>query len=260
MEGLQHLWSQGDAIARLVALVLLIMSISAWVVIVWKGWILTRARRGLTLGMRQFWDAPDLAAARQRLQPVDAERVLIPLVEAASSRVAPGSLAASADAPAQLTRRLRDSLHGVLARLQSGQVLLASVGAVSPFVGLFGTVWGIYHAMMGISAEGAAGLDQVAGPVGEALIMTGVGLAVAIPAVVAYNWLTRSNRVWGARLDAFAFGGERDIVALLDAERDDPENARCIGRLAAALGDGYGQTRLFCCLSEELGGPGVQPV
>jgi biopolymer transport protein ExbB len=204
MEGLQHLWDQGDAIARLVALVLLAMSISAWVVIVWKGWILARARRGLTLGMRQFWDAPDLAAARQRLQPLDAERVLIPLVEAASSSVVAGSLAAAADAPTQLTRRLRDSLHGVLARLQSGQVLLASVGAVSPFVGLFGTVWGIYHAMMGISAEGAAGLDQVAGPVGEALIMTAAGLAVAIPAVLAYNIFGKLVSSCEADLEGFA--------------------------------------------------------
>jgi len=229
MEGLQHLWDQGDAIARLVALVLLAMSISAWVVIVWKGWILIRARRGLTLGMRQFWDAPDLAAARQRLQPLDAEHVLIPLVEAVSSRVVPGSLAASADEPTQLTRRLRDSLHGVLARLQSGQVLLASVGAVSPFVGLFGTVWGIYHAMMGISAEGAAGLDQVAGPVGEALIMTAAGLAVAIPAVLAYNIFGKLVSSCEADLEGFALdlrdtllgsSHARDARSAIDDDRD----------------------------------------
>ena len=90
-------------------------------------------------------------------------------------------------------------------RMESGLSVLATVGATAPFVGLFGTVWGVYHALIAIGVSGSGTLDKVAGPVGEALIMTGVGLAVAIPAVMGYNWLTRSNRVWGARLDAFAF-------------------------------------------------------
>ncbi|MBH1988284.1 MAG: MotA/TolQ/ExbB proton channel family protein, partial [Burkholderiales bacterium] len=105
---------------------------------------------------------------------------------------------------AQLTRRLRDSLHDVLQRLQAGQVLLASVGSVSPFVGLFGTVWGIYHAMMGISAEGSVSIDKVAGPVGEALIMTAAGLAVAIPAVLAYNVFGKMVSACEADLEGFA--------------------------------------------------------
>lgn len=187
MDGLLNLWSEGDAVSRGVALLLLAMSVSAWVVIVWKGFVLTRARRDLTAGMTRFWDAADMAAAREQLAAQDRERVLLPLVEAAAQPPAPGSIGEGADPQARLTRALRDSLHRVLSRLRAGQVLLASVGAVAPFVGLLGTVWGIYHALMAISAEGAATLDKVAGPVGEALIMTAVGLAVAIPAVLAYN-------------------------------------------------------------------------
>ncbi|CAN6484447.1 unnamed protein product [Victoria cruziana] len=104
-----------------------------------------------------------------------------------------------------LTRTIKKVLDEETMRMESGLTVLATIGATAPFVGLFGTVWGVYHALVAIGASGSGSLDKVAGPVGEALIMTGVGLAVAIPAVMAYNWLTRSNRVWGARLDAFAF-------------------------------------------------------
>jgi biopolymer transport protein ExbB len=135
---------------------------------------------------------------------MDREGVLLPLVEAARQSVTAGTLEAQADTQALLTRRLRDSLHGVLARLQAGQVLLASVGAVAPFVGLFGTVWGIYHAMITISTEGSASLDKVAGPVGEALVMTAAGLAVAIPAVLAYNVFGKFVSACEADLEGFA--------------------------------------------------------
>jgi len=104
-----------------------------------------------------------------------------------------------------LTRTIKKVLDEETMRMESGLSVLATIGATAPFVGLFGTVWGVYHALLVIGATGSGTLDKVAGPVGEALIMTGVGLAVAIPAVMGYNWLTRSNRVWGARLDAFAF-------------------------------------------------------
>ena len=205
MDSLMRYWEQGDAIGRAVAAMLLIMSISAWVVIFWKGWMLARARRDLLSGGQAFWRAADLPAARLALKDIDRERVLLPLVEAAAEPVAEGTMQARALPEAQLTRRLRDSLHEVMQRLKAGQVLLASVGSVAPFVGLFGTVWGIYHAMMGIANEGAVSIDKVAGPVGEALIMTGLGLAVAIPAVVAYNAFTRANRVFAAQLDSFAY-------------------------------------------------------
>ncbi|HET8870872.1 MAG TPA: MotA/TolQ/ExbB proton channel family protein [Aquabacterium sp.] len=204
MSGLIHLWEQGDAVGRAVAAMLLIMSISAWVVIFWKGWLLTRARRDLVRGADAFWQASDLAGGQAALARIDREAVLLPLVESVSSPVSAGTLAAQSDREAQLTRRLRDSLHDVLQRLQAGQVLLASVGAVAPFVGLFGTVWGIYHAMIRISTEGSVSLDKVAGPVGEALIMTAAGLAVAIPAVLAYNIFGKFVSACEADLEGFA--------------------------------------------------------
>jgi biopolymer transport protein ExbB len=204
MTGFQQFWQQTDAVGLFVALVLLAMSASAWVVILWKGWILHRVHRYLARVITVFWRAADLPSAQTQLAQLDTERVLLPLVEAAAQGATPGSLEARAEPHAQLTRRLRDTLHDVLARLQSGQVLLASVGAVSPFVGLFGTVWGIYNAMLGMSAEGAASLDKIAGPVGEALIMTAAGLAVAIPAVLAYNVFGRLIAACEADLEGFA--------------------------------------------------------
>jgi biopolymer transport protein ExbB len=204
MTGLSHLWGQGDLISKSVAALLLLMSIGAWVVIFWKGWLLARARRDLARGVSAFWQAPSLAAAREAVKSLDREAVLLPLVDAAQVTSQPGSLEAQVQPEAQLTRRLRDSLHEVLSRLQAGQVLLASVGAVSPFVGLLGTVWGIYHAMMGISTEGSVSLDKVAGPVGEALIMTAAGLAVAIPAVLAYNIFGKIVSACEADLEGFA--------------------------------------------------------
>jgi biopolymer transport protein ExbB len=216
MNGLMHMWEQGDAVGKAVAAMLLIMSISAWVVIFWKGWLLSRARRDLVKGAQLFWDSTDLAAGRTALQGMDREAVLLPLVESISTPVGTGTLAARSDREAQLTRRLRDSLHDVLERLQAGQVLLASVGAVSPFVGLFGTVWGIYHAMISISTEGSVSLDKVAGPVGEALIMTAAGLAVAIPAVLAYNIFGKIVSGCEADLEGFA----HDLRETLLAEKE----------------------------------------
>jgi biopolymer transport protein ExbB len=204
MQGFEHLWRQGDAVIQAVALILLLMSVAAWVVIVWKGWLLARVRKDLPTAVRVFWAAPDLATAQEALAQADRESVVLPLVLAAGQSVQPGSMASHALPEAQLTRCLRDSLHEVLGRLQMGQVLLASVGAVSPFVGLFGTVWGIYNAMANISAEGSASLEKVAGPVGEALIMTAAGLAVAIPAVLAYNLFGKFISAFEADLEGFA--------------------------------------------------------
>ena len=204
MDSLLQYWEQGDAIGRAVAIMLLLMSIGAWVVIFWKGWMLARARRDMALGAAAFWQAPDLPAARLAVQAVDREQVLLPLIEAAAEPVQAGTMESRAMPEAQLTRRLRDSLHQVMQRLKAGQVLLASVGSVSPFVGLFGTVWGIYHAMMGIANEGSVSIDKVSGPVGEALIMTAAGLAVAIPAVLAYNVFGKLVAACEADLEGFA--------------------------------------------------------
>ena len=205
MIGLGSFWADGDAVTRGVALLLLLMSIGAWVVIFWKGWLLCRVRGDLGRATAAFWAAPTLDEGRGRLAHFDRERVLGPLVDAALAVPAGGTLEAVGRRDSQFTRRLRSALHAVLGRLQAGQVLLASIGATAPFVGLFGTVWGIYHALGGIAASGTLTIERVAGPVGEALVMTAAGLAVAIPAVIAYNvfgkWVAASE----ADLEGFAY-------------------------------------------------------
>ncbi|MDC8787004.1 MotA/TolQ/ExbB proton channel family protein [Roseateles koreensis] len=213
MTGFAELWAVGDAVSRSVALLLLLMSVSAWVVILWKGWLLQRARRGLARAVPAFWAAADLSQGRSALENFDPERLLLPLLEAATAATAPNTLEASGRHESRLTRRLRDALHAVLQRLQFGQVLLATIGSIAPFVGLFGTVWGIYHALVNISAGGNITIEKLAGPVGEALIMTAAGLAVAIPAVLAYNVFGKRVGACEAELEGFA----HDLREMLDS-------------------------------------------
>ena len=210
--GFGEFWNQGDAVSRSVALLLLLMSVGAWVVILWKGWVLRRARRDLQRAVPAFWAAADLDNGRQALQDFDREELLLPLLDAGRAAANGRTLEAAGKRESQLTRRLRDALHLVLQRLQFGQVLLASVGATAPFVGLFGTVWGIYHALVSISTAGSITIEKVAGPVGEALIMTAAGLAVAIPAVLAYNIFGKFVGACEADLEGFA----HDLRELLE--------------------------------------------
>ncbi|WP_407656094.1 MotA/TolQ/ExbB proton channel family protein [Hydrogenophaga taeniospiralis] len=204
---------QGDAISRSVALLLLAMSVASWVVILWKAWMLRRAVADVNLSTAAFWQAAHLDDAQQRLSTFDAQRLVLPLLLAARTieQAMPQTLAAAGDRSQQLTRVLRDALHRVLHRLQFGQVLLATVGSTAPFVGLLGTVWGIYNALVSIGDEGRFRIEQVSGPVGEALVMTAAGLAVAIPAVLAYNVLGRQI----ARIEADLEGFARDLRELL---------------------------------------------
>jgi len=204
MGGLAAFWAESDAIGRMVVALLLAMSVSAWVLIVWKGWVLLRTRRDIARAVPAFWAADTLPAGSARLLELDREQVLLPLLRASTSADEAGTLASRASGASQLTRRLRDALHQSLAHLQFGQVLLASIGSTSPFIGLFGTVWGIYHALLSISAAGTITIDKVAGPVGEALIMTAAGLAVAIPAVLAYNLFGKWVAACEAELEGFA--------------------------------------------------------
>jgi biopolymer transport protein ExbB len=204
MEGFATFWSASDAIGRAVALLLLAMSVASWVTIVWKAWALDRARRDIERAVPAFWAAPNLDEGRTRLAALDREQVLLPLMEAATASASAGTLEAQGHLDSQLTRRLRDALHRGLAHLQFGQVLLASIGSTAPFIGLFGTVWGIYHALVAIAAAGSITIDKVAGPVGEALIMTAAGLAVAIPAVLAYNLFGKWVGAAEAELEGFA--------------------------------------------------------
>jgi len=195
------LLTEGDAISRLVAWVLLLMSIASWVVIAWKGLMLLRLGRSLSRGIAAFWQAPGWAQAEQRVQALDASGVLMTLLQAVQQRPV-ATLAAAGDERAQLTRVLRDALQQLGQRLQYGQILLATVGATAPFVGLLGTVWGIYLALAGMAGQVA--LEQITGPIGEALIMTAAGLAVALPAVLAYNVMGRRIGQLEAELEGFA--------------------------------------------------------
>jgi biopolymer transport protein ExbB len=205
--GLAHYWAQGDAVSHSVAYVLLIMSILSWYYILSKAWSSWRIRRSAA-ALDGFWQAPTLTDAIATIKQSDSENVYTPLaaqsVEAANIKPHANSLNANTDPGELITRTLRQEINRVSSRLETGLTLLASVGSTAPFIGLFGTVWGIYHALVAVSSSGTIQIDKVAGPVGEALIMTALGLAVAIPAVLAYNAFTRVNRITLAELDAFA--------------------------------------------------------
>lgn len=215
------LFRQGDAVTRVVAVLLLAMSVSSWVVILWKAWILRRATGDVARSTAAFWQAGSLPEARQRVQAFDRESLVLPLI-AATEEGAPGSLAAAGDRSQQLTRVLRNALHAVIGKLQFGQVLLATVGSTAPFVGLLGTVWGIYHALTGIANAGQITIDKVSGPVGEALVMTAAGLAVAIPAVLGYNVFGRLTGRIEADLEGFALD-LRELLTHGARQPRDPE-------------------------------------
>ncbi len=200
---LAQLWHHGDLVSQGVALLLLLMSVASWVVILWKSWLLQRASGDVLRCIAAFWQSASVEDALVKLKAFDRQSLIAPMVGAIKIE-ADATLACAGDKSQQLTRVLRDALHAALAQLQYGQVLLATVGSTAPFVGLLGTVWGIYHALMGIANAGQVSIDKISGPVGEALIMTAAGLAVAIPAVLAYNVLGRAIGRLEAELEGFA--------------------------------------------------------
>ena len=205
--GILHYLQSSDAITHAVAYVLLAMSVASWCFLIVKSWMLGHAKRQAARAIAQFWQASTLSDGVAALRRVDSERVFTPLAEAAlhASEVdIPGALLARVERSERVLRALRQALTASQRRLEFGQVLLASVGSTAPFVGLLGTVWGIYHALGSIAASGQAMIENVAGPVGEALIMTAFGLVVAIPAVLAYNVLGRMVRQLSEELDGFA--------------------------------------------------------
>jgi biopolymer transport protein ExbB len=217
--GLLSLWTQGDWVTRAVALLLLAMSLASWVVILVKALGLRQAT-AQARALPAFWQAgayPD-GLARLGLDEPNHFRQLALAAQAAEEHLTTrvGNInvttpegnalrLAALDRNDWLTRCLRGSLDGATAQLQTGLAVLASVGSTAPFVGLFGTVWGIYHALMAIGAAGQSTIDKVAGPIGESLIMTALGLAVAIPAVLGYNALVRGNKHVLAQLNGFAY-------------------------------------------------------
>jgi biopolymer transport protein ExbB len=204
--GLIRLWGQGDWITRSVVLLLLAMSLSSWMVIIIKALDIMRLKK-LARSAEPFWHSVDFAQGLTQLGP-DRSNPFRMLAEegreaTAHHRNTKAQLHDTLDISDWVTRSLRNSIDDTTARLQAGLAILASVGSTAPFVGLFGTVWGIYHALMGIGAAGQATIDKVAGPIGEALIMTALGLAVAIPAVLGYNALVRGNKSIISALNRF---------------------------------------------------------
>ena len=203
-------WQQGDFVIRFVALALLALSVSTWVVIVWKWGVLRRVQRDVPQSIAAFWQAAQFEDALQKVAQFDRDQCVKPMLDATVLPLG-GTLAAAGERDHQLTRVLRDSMQATVRRLQWGQLMLATAGAISPFVGLLGTVWGIFNALSGMAEAGQITLDRVAGPVGEALVMTAAGLAVAIPAVLAYNVLGRKVAHIEIELEGFA----QDLLNLL---------------------------------------------
>jgi biopolymer transport protein ExbB len=213
--GLGALWAQGDPIARGVLILLLLMSLFSWYIMLTKLWDQSKLRRAAKLVEKQFWTAPSLKDGVERLpKGNDFRGIAEDGLRAASHH--DGRLTDRIDLHEWITMSLQRSVEQVNGKLQTGLAFLATVGSVSPFVGLFGTVWGILNALVSIGIAGQASIDRVAGPVGEALIMTALGLAVAVPAVMGYNWLLSRNRTlqdslrnFASDLHAYLVGGAR---------------------------------------------------
>ena len=198
---------EGGAVTITVAIFLLMMSVASWYFMIVKAYQTFKLRQYVTAYVQTFWEAPTLQVGLNQSNPNSpAAKLANQAVDAAHHHQlhAAKKLVDACSHDEFIARSMRRVIGQTNAQLESGLSVLASVGSVAPFVGLFGTVWGIYHALANISASGQASLDKVAGPVGEALIMTAIGLAVAIPAVLAYNALVRANRLVLIQLDNFA--------------------------------------------------------
>ena len=202
-------WAQGDFVSHAVAIILIILSIASWAVIAAKSWQIVRLRRQATELVESFWQASNFEDGLIRIAPAEpfafvAQRASQAVRHFNDHSTDHPHLDANLSLGELVTRALRQGIARASSHLENGLTFLASIGSTAPFIGLFGTVWGIYHALATIGATGQASLDKVAGPVGEALIMTAAGLFVAIPAVLAYNTLSRGLRVVNSELDAFA--------------------------------------------------------
>jgi len=200
--GLVALWQQGDFVARGTLIILVLMSLYSWFIIFTKLWEQARLLRQAKQASRDFWTGQTLQEGVQKLTGKD--NVFRAMAESGikASDHHEGKLTKQVPLTEWISAKLQQNVDRVNNDLQRGLSFLASVGSTAPFVGLFGTVWGIYHALIAIGVAGQASIDRVAGPVGEALIMTAIGLAVAVPAVLGYNWLLRRNK---AIMDQFRY-------------------------------------------------------
>lgn len=225
---LTYVFSHGDAVLIAVFLSLLAMSVVTWCLILLGGWRLWRHRQANQAFAHDFWSCRDLGQAEQLVQSSAAPMAQIAAAGLTSWRHYQQHpqmlLGRSCTLDEFLVRSIRHALTQAGARLESGLTVLASVGSTAPFIGLFGTVWGIYHALIGIASQGNANLETVAGPMGEALIATAAGLATALPAVLGYNALIRGNRLLRNDLDGFAHDLHAHLLSLPteDAAQDAP--------------------------------------
>ena len=213
--GLGALWAQGDAVAKITLLILVIMSVGSWYVIFTKFIEQSRMRKHGQAAQGDFWTAASLRQAADGLDAISPYRFIVEKGLESANRHE--GLFSAVDFNTWVSMSLQRALGTVQSRLQDGLAVLATVGSTAPFVGLFGTVWGIYHALVKIGISGQASIDKVAGPVGEALIMTAIGLAVAVPAVLGYNWLVRRNKAVMEEINAF--GADLHAVLLSSAKK-----------------------------------------
>lgn len=209
--GLEALWLQGDWITKGTLLILILMSMGSWYIVFVKLWEQHKLKREAQHLRTRFWKAASLREGLAQLPPEGAYHYIARTGLEASEHHE-GTLTENIDLNTWITLSVQRAVDAVHSRLQEGLAFLATVGSTAPFVGLFGTVWGIYHALTAIGVAGQASIDKVAGPVGEALIMTAVGLAVAVPAVLGYNWLVRRNKV--AMESVRGFGADVHAVLL----------------------------------------------
>jgi biopolymer transport protein ExbB len=216
--GLEALWRQGDWVSKGTLIILVIMSMGSWYIIFVKLWEQAKLIREGREMRNSFWKAPSLREGAKRLKEGSAFRYIAEQGIDANEHHE-GALTENIDLNSWVTMSVQRAVDGVQSRTQDGLAFLATVGSTAPFVGLFGTVWGIYHALTAIGIAGQASIDKVAGPVGEALIMTAIGLAVAVPAVMGYNWLVRRNktvmetvRTFGADIHGVLLGRKADVT------------------------------------------------
>ena len=209
--GLEAVWRTGDFVSKGTLIILVIMSMGSWYILFVKLWEQYKLMREARDVRNAFWKAPSLKEGAKRLDKKSAYRYIAETGLDANEHHE-GALTENIDLNTWVTMSVQRSVDTVQSRTQDGLAFLATVGSTAPFVGLFGTVWGIYHALTAIGIAGQASIDKVAGPVGEALIMTAIGLAVAVPAVMGYNWLVRRNKV---AMDAVrTFGADLHAVLL----------------------------------------------
>ena len=208
--GLQALWRGSDIVAKITLVILIIMSMGSWYIIITKIYEQAKMGKQAKAADRTFWKAPSVKQGAEGLDKTSPFRFIAETgLEATSKHT---GLLGNVDMNDWIAMSIQRAIDNVNSRTQDGLAFLATVGSTAPFVGLFGTVWGIYHALTAIGIAGQASIDKVAGPVGEALIMTAIGLAVAVPAVLGYNWLIRRNK---AAMDLVrGFGAELHAVLL----------------------------------------------